>query len=93
MADKENCSEGSRNSETAEQDSSELEREWEDEEEGEVSCSFVFVFGKRKLIKYAHFVKPLEVPSKTPAFIREKRVFSQPFVKNIQPRYIAPSLL
>lgn len=42
VADKENCSEGSRNSETAEQEISELEREWEDEEEGEGSCPFCF---------------------------------------------------
>lgn len=35
LADKENRSEGSRHSEAAAQDSAELEKEWEDEEESE----------------------------------------------------------
>lgn len=35
LADKENCSEGSRQLEAAAQDSAELGKEWEDEEEGE----------------------------------------------------------
>lgn len=89
--------------EPAPQDPAEQEEEWEDDDEDEESegqslCVFFnFFLNENKSIMMFCFLKSSEVPSKTPAFVREKRRMFHPdpqaspsVLKNIQARQVSP---